>query len=81
MATSKDAVEQDIAELKKNIVTDSQKDGHVFSSAGECQCRHPSLNTVYSSQPSGLSIISYCIASILMTLVNKVCDRRAFHVT
>jgi hypothetical protein len=35
MATSKDAVEEDVAELKRNIATGNQKDNNVVSSAGE----------------------------------------------
>ncbi|KAF8557747.1 GDP-mannose transporter [Imleria badia] len=63
MATSKDAIKEDVAELKKNIATGSQKDKNVVSSAG-------------------LSIISYCLASILMTVVNKfVVSGRQFNMT
>ncbi|KAF8141706.1 hypothetical protein EV363DRAFT_1467645 [Boletus edulis] len=63
MAASKDVVEEDVAELKRNIATHSQKNNVAVSSAG-------------------LPIISYCIASILMTVVNKfVVSGRQFNMT
>ncbi|KAG8220865.1 hypothetical protein J3R82DRAFT_2360 [Butyriboletus roseoflavus] len=63
MATPKDAVEEDVAELKRNIATGKPKENNAVSSAG-------------------LSIVSYCVASILMTLVNKfVVSGRHFNMT
>jgi len=54
MSAQQDPVDEDAAELRRNIATGNQKGDN---------------NVVVSS--AGLSIISYCLASILMTVVNK----------
>ncbi|KIJ20786.1 hypothetical protein PAXINDRAFT_165630 [Paxillus involutus ATCC 200175] len=63
MTSTKDPVEDDVAELRRNMATGNQKEAGDISSAAP-------------------SVICYCIASILMTVVNKfVVSGRQFNMT
>lgn len=63
MANSKETVQEDVAELRRNLATGNQKDN--------------------SNVPSAIpSVVCYCIASILMTVVNKfVVSGQQFNMT
>ncbi|KAL4062463.1 hypothetical protein V8B97DRAFT_1955556 [Scleroderma yunnanense] len=63
MANSKETVEEDVAELRRNLATGNQKES----------------GDVPSAIPS---VVCYCIASILMTVVNKfVVSGQQFNMT
>ncbi|KAI5995688.1 hypothetical protein EDD15DRAFT_2387633 [Pisolithus albus] len=64
MANTKETLPEDVAELRRNMATSTQKDNSEASS---------------SAIPS---VVCYCIASIMMTLVNKfVVSGRQFNMT
>jgi hypothetical protein len=65
--------ERDVAEIKKALATSGvDKELAASSTAGMFSCLLPRANPAHVHQV--LSIVCYCAASILMTLVNKVVD-------
>lgn len=66
--------DEDVLEMRKAIATGSAKEGPAVSS-GEYEdgglCAARSNSRVFGSVAP---IVCYCLASILMTVVNKVCQ-------
>lgn len=72
MGSSKETSEdQDLAELRRNLATGNQKDAGDASSAGELLIFvFTACSIVWSCIVP--SVVCYCLASIMMTVVNKV---------
>lgn len=75
MGSSKESSEdQDLAELRRNLATGSQKDAGDASSASELLLCFVFNAYSFARWCIVPSVVCYCMASIMMTVVNKVID-------